>query len=99
MSKRGQNEGSIIYVEGRERYWARFTAMVNGKPKRLGKYFKTKREAGEWLARIKVGAENGINVAPKRQTLEKFLVDWLETVVKPSTRTRTYWSYEEKIRL
>lgn len=98
-SKRGQNEGSIVYVASRQRHWARFTAMLNGKPKRLGKYFKTKREASEWLARIKVSAESGINVAPKKQTVEKFLASWLETVVKPSTRLRTYWSYEEKIRL
>jgi integrase len=43
--------------------------------------------------------QQGLPVAVERQTVAQFLDRWLETVVKQTTRPRTYDSYAQVIRL
>lgn len=98
--KRGKNEGSIF-----RRTDGRWTATVslgwrNGKRWRKCLYGRTRGEVAEKLNTVLHNASLGPPVAdPERQTVEDFLGRWLETVVKRSTRPKTYASYADNVRL
>lgn len=98
MAKRGQNEGSIF-----KRDDGRWCAVVNlgyQNGKRTRKYFygNTRREVQQLLTKALRDQEQGLQIAPERQTVGQFLTHWLENVAKPGIRPSTYRSYEQMIR-
>ncbi len=97
MAKRGQNEGSI-FKRGDGR-WAATVSLGyrNGKRWRKSFYGETRREVQEKLTSALGAAQQGMPVAPERQTVAQFLASWLEDSVKPSVRTLTYERYEQLI--
>ena len=99
MAKRGQNEGSIY-----KRRDGRWTAAVSlgykdGKRWRKTFYGKTRREVQEKLSKALRAQQQGLPVAPERQTVGQFLERWLSDSVKPSVRPLTYDRYEQLVRL
>ncbi len=99
MAKRGQNEGSIY-----KRRDGRWTAAVSlgykdGKRWRKTFYGKSRREVREKLSTALRAHQQGLPVAPERQTVGQFLERWLSDSVKPSVRPLTYDRYEQLVRL
>jgi hypothetical protein len=101
MSKRrrGNGEGSIYLREdGR---WCAVVdlGVVNGKRKRKFIYGSTRKEVAEQLKQLLHQQQQGLNVDPERITVGDFLDRWLDQVIKPHRRARTYRSYADTIRL
>ena len=99
MAKRGQNEGSIY-----QRNDGRWVAMINlgyedGKRKRKSFYGDTRREVQRQLTKALRDQQQGLPVAPERQTVQAFLERWLRDVVQPNLRPATYTSYEVLVRV
>ena len=99
MSKRGQNEGSIY-----KRKDGRWVAVVNlgykdGRRWRKSFYGETRKEVQERLTAALRAHQQGLPVAPERQTVGQFLDYWLAEAAKPNVRRRTYDGYAEHVRL
>ncbi len=62
-------------------------------------YARTRQEAAAKLRAALHAQEQGTLVTGPTQTVAQFFTRWLEDVVKPNRRPRTYESYEEKLRL
>ena len=100
MAKRGQGEGSITVMPS-GLIQARVTVGYdsNGKQKRQAKYFKTKREAKEWLTEMKSAKDKGISIEPSKVTVAEWLDTWMTEYKKRSIRPSTYKSYSSVVEL
>ena len=78
MAKRGQNEGSIC--KRKDGRWVGVISLGygSGKRKRKSFYGETRREVQENLTAALRAHQQGMPVAPERQTVGQFLDDWLE---------------------
>lgn len=101
MSKRrrGSGEGSIY--QRPDGLWCAMIELgiVNGKRKRKYLYGATRKEVAEKLRQLFNQQQQGINIDPERITVGEFLDRWLEQVIKPHRRPRTYSSYADTVRL
>jgi integrase len=95
MSKRGNGEGSI-YQDTRGLYRASLS-LDGGKRK----YFsgRTRKEVADKLATALQARQQGTLVAGPRQTVAQHLERWLEDVVRPHLRPRSYVAYSGKVRI
>ena len=87
--RRGNLEGSF-----RQRGDGSWEGRVEIAGKRRSFYGRTKADAQRALRKAVQAAEDGLPVAPKRQTLAQFIDRWLADVVKPNRRRSTYTSYK-----
>jgi integrase len=92
--RRGRGEGSIY-----ERKDGRFAAVVNvgyrnGKRVRKTFYGETRIEVQEQLKKALREQQLGLPVAPDRQTMEEFLLSWLDGTARPRLRPRTFSDYK-----
>lgn len=91
--RRGHGEGSI-YQRKDGRWCASVDlGLVNGKRRRKTLYGDSRKAVAEQMKVVLRDQQLGLNIAPERQTLQQFLERWLEEVVKPARRPRTYESY------
>src|SRR5262249_51236993 len=60
---------------------------------------QTRYDVQERLKRVLRDQQQGLPVAPDRQTVGQFLDAWLEHVVKPSVRPKTYRTYSDLVKL
>ena len=99
MSKRGQNEGSIY--KRNDRRWVAVVSLgyKGGKRFRKSFYGKTRREVQEKLTAALRSHQQGLPLAPERQTVAQFLEYWLAESVKQNVRPRTYEGYCLHVRL
>ena len=98
--KRGQNEGTIFQrADGKwvSRISLGYDAIAHRRRQKTF-YGVTKEEVRRKLTEALRGKDLGLNVSPKVQTVESFLRSWLETVVRPRVRPKTFVSYEQIIR-
>lgn len=97
--RRGSGEGSIY--QRPDGSWCAMIELgiVNGKRKRKYLYGATRKEVAEKLRQLFNQQQQGINIDPERITVGEFLDRWLEQVIKPHRRPRTYSSYADTIRL
>src|SRR5436190_8780596 len=94
-TRRGAHEGSIhLRSDGR---WCATVDLGYGGGKRKRKYLygKTRREVREKLQAAQRDQVLGLNLATERQTVARFLATWLEQVVQPANRPKTYDSYAQ----
>ncbi len=99
--KGANGDGGITFDKAKTRYVARYTDP------RTGKREKLTQRAGESLDDLRkrlraaqVRAEQGLPPEPTtRLTLAAFLAEWLREIVKPHTRTSTYDTYAQAVRL
>ncbi|MFH0801161.1 MAG: site-specific integrase [bacterium] len=100
MAKRGQNEGSIRKrIDGT--WEARVTIGQNqktGKPKRLSRYFKTRKEAQDWISKTSHEKQTGAYIEPHTVTVGEWLDRWLMDYMKPHLKPTTWTGYETLIR-
>ncbi|MBV9688237.1 MAG: site-specific integrase, partial [Ktedonobacteraceae bacterium] len=89
--KRSVHGGGSVYLrqsEGKERWVAAIKDPETGK--RLERYARSQKEAYELLEQMKSEIRQGTLVAGSRQTVEKYLQDWFETIQKQAVRETTY---------
>ena len=96
MGRRGNGEGSIYFRKSDEK-WVGSITLENRKRRVF--YGKTRKEVQEKLKVALREQQQGTLVTAPRQTLARFLTDWLENSQKQSVRPRTYERYEELVRL
>jgi integrase len=98
--RRGHGSGSI-YQRATDGRWVAVIDLgwIDGRRKR--KYFTghTEREVIDALNRALGDQARGVLVATGRQTVGQFLEYWLEHVVKPTVRPRTYDSYVSTVHM
>jgi len=97
---RGAGEGSIYQRES-DGLWVASVSLgyVNGKRNRKTIYGKTRKQVADQLKDLLHDEKRGLPVKVERQTVAQFLDRWVEDVVRPSVRPRTYQSYKQLIRL
>jgi len=91
--RRGPGEGSIY-----KRTDGRWAAQVDlgwesGERRRKTVYGRTRSEVADKLHALQQQLRDGLMVSDDRTPLATFLPTWLDTVVAPSVRPRTYESY------
>lgn len=97
---RGHNEGTIYQTaDGKWRGAVFLGVSPAGKPRRKYVSGRTKVEVKDKVKRILSDHDRGLPVSTKSQTVQQFLESWLESVVKPNERPRTYESYESIVRV
>lgn len=96
-TRRGRGEGSIV-----QRNDGRWMARVdlgwqNGKRQSKAIYARTRRAVAARLRDELKAAEQGTLQTDERQTMAEFLKQWLQDVVRPRVRARTFVGYEATI--
>lgn len=96
MAKRRSNgEGTVRQrADGK---WEAYTPR-DAYQKRRKVTADTQREVLQKLAKAKRDQVLGLHVSSGRQTLERWLSTWLETVIKPKVASTTHENYETLIR-
>lgn len=99
--RRGHGEGSIYeWPKGSGKWHAMLDlGCVGGKRKRKMLYGRTRKEVAEKLKAAQAALQQGVNIAPERQTVHQFLEAWLEQVIRPRAKDKTYQSYAQIVRL
>ena len=92
--RRGHGEGSIF--ERKDGLWVARLTLDGGKRKDF--YAKTRREAAAKLKEAQKAVDDGLSLDTDRQTVAQFLDKWLSASVKPSTRHKTFTTYESLCR-
>lgn len=96
--RRGRNEGTIGHHASGLWYGRVDQGIVNGKRKRVCVYGKTRDEVRRKMGTAQRQVDAGDPVTPARLTVERYLLDWLETSAKPRVRPRTFVGYDDTIR-
>lgn len=100
MGKRGHGEGTIVKHRKTGKWMAQASIGYDqeGKLKRITKYFETRKEAQDWLAKVAHEKNIGAFVEPDKITLGEWLDRWLNTYKKTKIRKTTRDNYETIIR-
>ena len=95
---RGKSDGTIHKLDNGT-YQARMTVGYdeNGKQKRQARYFKTMKEAKEWITEVKAARDKGLYVEPSKMTVNQWFDIWLKEYKKPYVRLSTYSSIFRKV--
>jgi integrase len=92
--RRGRNEGSV-YRRGGAGPWFASLSLPGGRRKTISA--PTKKEALAKLRQAQLDLQAGRLAATPDQTVEQLLRSWLEHIVRPNRRPRTYESYRSMI--
>jgi integrase len=96
MSKRANGEGSVrLRPDGR--WEGRYSVQVGGAWKRRSVFARTKLEASTKLRERLTARDDGLQTAPARETVDRYLLTWVSGV-RASVRPRTADSYEQIVR-
>jgi integrase len=94
MKRRAKGEGSIYHrKDGR---WVAALYLENGKRKFI--YRHTQEEVVRALQLANQAKMQGNLTSTHNETVEMFLLDWLQYRVQPRVRERTYLSYQETVK-
>lgn len=96
--RRGNGEGSI-YQRSDGKWAAVVTVGVkpDGKPNRKFLYGKTRKEVADKLRDAQNKLEVGVIPGGNNILFSKWIVNWLELVIKPGIKKRTYKNYSTSI--
>jgi len=97
--RRANGEGTIYRRKDGRFEGAAYFLTTGGTRKRIRVYGNTHSEVHDRLTEAKMQAQRGIPVAEKAWRLGDYLDYWLEQVVRPTRRPKTYELYEATIRL
>ena len=96
---RANGEGTIYRRKDGRYEGAAYFLTTSGRRKRLRIYGKTREEVHVNLTNAKAKAQQGIPAPDRAWKLGDYLHYWLEQVVRPNRRPKTYEQYECAIRL
>lgn len=96
--RRGHGEGSVYQRD--DGLWCASVELgfQNGKRRRKIIYGKTEKEVIARRKTLHLQQELGVDVTTERKTVAQICEEWLETVIKPNRRPRTYESYTDMVR-
>lgn len=97
--RRANGEGTVYPRQDGRWEGAAYVLTTDGVRKRKRVYGRTREEAHRKLTALIRQSHQGVPVAARSQTLAGYLDYWLEQVMKPAVRPRTYEGYEGHIRL
>jgi site-specific recombinase XerD len=97
--KRANGEGTIYQRKDGRFEGAAFVPSTAGTAKRVRVYGRTREEVRRQLTKILEQADQGIPVAAENWTVAGYLAYWLEHVIRPERKPRTYQGYEGVVRL
>ena len=97
--KRANGEGTIYQRKDGRYEGAAFVPTTAGTVKRVRVYGRTRDDVRRQLTKLLEQADQGIPVAAESWTVAKYLAYWLQHVVKPERKPRTYQGYEGVVRL
>jgi integrase len=98
--RRGHNEGSVYRTkDGLWRGAVFLGYKTDGTPDRKYISGKTRAEVNRQVTKLLHDHQRGVPIATSTPTVEKFLDQWLEQVVKPRKRPGTYAAYESIVRI
>src|SRR6202034_1966022 len=97
--KRANGEGTIYQRKDGRYEGAAFVPTTTGTVKRVRVYGRTHEDVRRQLTRLLEQADQGIPVSSENWTVARYLAYWLEHVVKPERKPRTYQGYEGVVRL
>ena len=97
--KRANGEGTIYARKDGRFEGAAYVLMTDGTVRRQRVYGRTRREAFDKLAKIQQLSREGIPMPSESWTVERYLSYWLEHVVKPTSKPKTYEGYEGIVRV
>lgn len=99
-SRAANGEGTKPVLRPDGRWWSRVTYYdEDGARKRKDIYGRTSAECVRKKRDFFADLDAGITEKSKDQTVEQYLTDWLENVVKPNVRFITYENYKRDCRL
>ena len=87
--RRGQNEDSVYRREN-----GSYCAQLSDNGKRITEYFKTRREAQDWIEETRSQVRNGLSLAGAQAPLGSYLTTWLNSILT-SVRPKTHLQYEQ----
>ena len=90
--KRGHGEGSVY--KRKDGFW---TAQVTVQGKQIYKYFKTQRDALDWVHETRTQIKSGVSVRAASITLQGYLDEWL-VAHKSAVRPKTIYQYSQIVR-
>ena len=96
MPRRRSNSEGTLYFHARKRLWVAGLVVgytPDGRPRRRYVYARTKTDALAKLAKMRQEAGEWAAAEPQQLTVRGLLERWLEDVVRPSRRPRTYEYY------
>ena len=91
----GHKEGSVYYVEARDRWVVEITSGM-GKRKKV--YCRTKQEAIRKRNEMLRELERGALVTGPQRKLGEYVTDWLENVHKGKIRLSVYLNYKKHVK-
>lgn len=99
--KRGNNEGTLRYLDSKKLWEARFTVENEmGVRKQHSVYGKTRQEANQKMLATKREAEAGRIGPARKQTVSAYLDEWLRTLnAADKCRPKTLRIYEQIVRV
>jgi integrase len=99
MARRGKNEGSIYRRKDGAWVASLNLGYIGGKRKRKVVYGRTRKEASEKLRELQKQADQGVNLAAEKQTVEQYLTYWLQNHVIDILADSTVERYKRIVRL
>lgn len=87
MRRRSSGEGSLFFREDKK-LWVGQITLLDGK--KLTKYFKTQKEAKDWVLSQRSAYKNGVLVSASQVTVGEFLEKWMQEVIKYQVRESTF---------
>jgi integrase len=96
---RANGQGSVY--QRADGFWvgAAYVLMPDGSRRRRVVYGRTQGEAAKKLVQLQARSDQGIPAEATGWTVERFLTYWLEFIVKPARKPRTYQGYEVVVRV
>lgn len=95
--RRGNNEGCVHQRKDKKWVGALTVGYENGKRKRKWVYADTRDEVVKKLKDEQDKVSKGLRPTDEMQTVGDYVEYWLEELVKPSVRVRTYESYKHEL--
>lgn len=99
VSRSANGEGSIYKRQGGRWEAAISLDSVTGKRKRVRFYGRTRQEVHKKLIAAKTQSDRGVSLPDHQWRLGEYLDYWLEEIVRPNRRPKTYQQYESVSRL
>jgi integrase-like protein len=91
--RRGHGEGSIYQrADGR---WCATISLAGATTRRRRSFYgATRQKVANKLTKALSDRQQGLTLTGNRQTVEQFMISWLENSVRTAVRPRTFESYE-----
>jgi integrase len=97
--RRANGQGSVYQRANGRWVGAAYVLMPDGSHRRRPVYGRTQDEVRKKLVQLQARSDQGIPAEATGWTVDRFLTYWLEYIVKPARKPRTYQGYEVVVRV